>query len=227
MVTLAIDTSQRVGSVALARAGNVIASRTFGAESSHLVELSRSTASLLGEAGLTIGDVTRLALVIGPGSFTGLRVGLAYVKGLVAARPIEVVTIDTLELLAAPCRHGHELTCVMVDARRQEVYAAAYDDTGTVMLESAAIAPRDFLGAVTLARPHFVGSGADVYREEVLRLFPEATFGSKSDQQPSTDWLASFATTMQPLPADSVRHLEPKYLRPSGAQRKKLRPVDI
>jgi tRNA threonylcarbamoyladenosine biosynthesis protein TsaB len=149
MVVLAVDTSHPEGSVALAVDGVVEGQTRFGATSSHLVELGACVDRLLRDRKLAIADVARVALVEGPGSFTGLRVGMAYVKGIAAALDVEVVTMGTLELLAMPLLRpvdaaGDEAAeeasatkatgwaervriCPMVDARKGEVYAAVYE----------------------------------------------------------------------------------------------------
>ena len=85
MVILAVDTSLQVGSVALARDGTVLGTERFDEPSSHLVALGGAVERLLAAAGLAASDVARVAVVTGPGSFTGLRIGLAFAKGLHAA----------------------------------------------------------------------------------------------------------------------------------------------
>lgn len=133
MVILAIDTTHPVGSVAMSVDGGAITSALFEANSSHLIQLSQCVDRLLREQNRRIGDVERVALVEGPGSFTGLRVGMAYVKGLAAALDVDVVTVGTLELLAMPALDvageaalAATVVCPMVDARKGEVYAAVY-----------------------------------------------------------------------------------------------------
>lgn len=237
MIVLAVDTSQRVGSVALARDGDLLGSQVFGAESSHLVELGRAVDTLLAAAALGPRDVDRVALVRGPGSFTGLRVGMAYVKGLHAATGAAVVTMGTLELLALPRAGGHAMVCPMVDARRGEVYAALYRapqaPSGAALdalLSPCAEAPDRFLERARVAagetRPLVLGSGAHRFRDLVARTWPDAPVAGEVDSLPSTDYLARVAGRLSPLGSDEVRVLEPEYIRPSGAVRRPLRRVD-
>jgi tRNA threonylcarbamoyl adenosine modification protein YeaZ len=136
VVVLSIDTSHPEGSVALAAAGVARGHRRFGASSSHLLDLGRCADELLRDNGLAVGDIERVALVKGPGSFTGLRIGLAFVKGLVAALDADVVTVGTLELLAMPLLDANQrrAVCAMVDARKEEVYGAIYGE-----MEDAAV----------------------------------------------------------------------------------------
>ncbi|MCI0450785.1 MAG: tRNA (adenosine(37)-N6)-threonylcarbamoyltransferase complex dimerization subunit type 1 TsaB [Candidatus Latescibacteria bacterium] len=132
MVTIAIDTSQPVGGVALARNGQVLGEVHFGPPSSHLVELPRAVERLLHENNLTINDVGRVAVVLGPGSFTGVRIALSFAKGLAAAGK-EVVAMDSLWLIALrPFEEGYDSVCVMIDAKREEVYGVLLENTVTL-----------------------------------------------------------------------------------------------
>ncbi len=125
MRILAIDTSYPEGSAALATGEGVCSSVRLGA-SSHLVSLAKAVSSLLDRAGLAATDIDRVAVVLGPGSFTGLRVGMAFVKGLYAATAPEVVVMSSLELLARQALADDLPVSPMIDARRNEVYAAYY-----------------------------------------------------------------------------------------------------
>jgi len=234
MVVLALDTSQPVGSVALARDGVLLGVERFNEPASHLVELGRATARLLNAAELGAADVTRIAVVIGPGSFTGLRIGLAYAKGLHAACGADVVTLDSLRLLALPLLADHESVCAMIDARRGEVYAAAF---ARDVASSTAVAARELLGPCALAPQHllaalatppacFVGTGAIAAADAIHARLPNATVAGIEHAYPSTAFLALHAAALTALDAGAVRELEPLYVRPSGAERMRLKPVD-
>ena len=120
MITLALDTSHAVGSVALARDGAVLGEATFSAPATHLVELARAVERLLGENRLSARDVARVAVVLGPGSFTGVRIALAFAKGLAAAGT-ELVGMSSLQALARPLldRHRSEHGDLQLDGRQQ------------------------------------------------------------------------------------------------------------
>ncbi len=140
MVILGIDTSHVEGGVCLDDGISPPTCARFGATSSHLVELGFCVDRVLGERRMQPADITRIALVEGPGSFTGLRIGMAYAKGLAAALDVEIVTVGTLELLSLPFLRpdpgstvstsddtGKEsAVCAMVDARKGEIYGAVY-----------------------------------------------------------------------------------------------------
>ncbi len=234
MITLALDTSHATGSVAIATNGFVLGEAQFAAPSSHLVELSKSIERLLEANHLTIRNVDRIAVVLGPGSFTGVRIGLAFAKGLSAAGK-ELVATGSLHLLAWPLIDGSPV-CAMIDAKRGEVYGAVYEraqskryDEPPAMAEilpARAEPPLAFLDGVlgTGRNPSaFVGTGALVHAEEIRARFPRALIAEEARSIPSTAYLAKIGHLLPVFTPDAIRALEPIYLRPSGAERKRLR----
>jgi len=239
VVTLAIDTSHAVGSTALARDGVVLGEVRFDQPSSHLVELSKAIERLLASSHLTVRDVGRVAVVLGPGSFTGVRIGLAFAKGLAAAGT-EMVGMDSLRLLAQPfCDESHTRVCSMIDAKRQEVYAAVYERTPkarraanapeadrfavAASVKPRAESPSAFLDSLGVAPEVFVGTGALFHRELIAARFPQAEVAAEARATPSTAYLASIAHLLPAFPRNLVSILEPMYVRPSGAERMRLR----
>ncbi len=225
MVTLAIDTSHASGGAALARDGVVLGETRFDSPSSHLVELSRATERLIAVNALTMDDVTRVAVVLGPGSFTGVRIAVAFAKGL-AATGREVVGMSSLELLARPALPAHRRVCAMIDAKRNEVYAAMFErsrDGVDVIVAPRAEPPAVFLDALASPPDLFVGTGVLGYRDAIVARFPAAEMADDANSYPSVSHLASIAHALTPYERSSVRVLEPIYLRASGAERKRLR----
>jgi tRNA threonylcarbamoyladenosine biosynthesis protein TsaB len=227
MVILAVDTSHPVGSVALNVDGQPAGWARFGDASSHLVELGGCVDRLLRDSGLRVGEVSRIALVEGPGSFTGLRVGMAYVKGLAAALDLDVVTTGTLELLAMPLldRAETRIICPMVDAHKSEVYAAVYG-SGKELMRPCVVPPKLFLESAQKFDPLFVGSGAIRYRQLIDQTAGPGRIAPETASLPSTQYLAGIARDLEPLPPDALRTLEPMYLRRSDAELKRLKPID-
>jgi len=234
MVTLAVDTSQPIGSAALARDGVLLGVERFHEPSSHLVALGHAVEHLLAAHRLSPADVGRLAIVIGPGSFTGLRIGLAFVKGFHAARGADVVAIDALRLLALPLLSTYPRVCAMIDARRREVYAAVYERASEderaenpaaarVGLAPCALGPADLLASLGAAPDAFAGSGALAHRAEITATFPLAAIPESDAGAPSTPHLATIAHRMRALDPAEIRDLEPNYIRASGAERVRLR----
>ena len=234
MVTLAVDTSHPEGAVSLARDGAVLGTERFARPSSHLVALAHAVEDLLAGASLLPRDVARVAVVVGPGSFTGLRIGLSFAKGLHAAGGAQIVPIDSLRLLALPLLEHHERVCALIDARRGEVYAAVHARASAAAREEDAAAtrvvvapcartPAEFLGALAESPDVFVGSGAQAARADIAARFPGARLADPAQCLPDTAYLARIAPRMRPLEESAVRRLEPLYIRPSGAERVRLR----
>ena len=158
MRILGLDTATRATAVALVDTEDPAAAvearddPPAGARPRHTARLLELAQSVLDSAGLRYGDVDRLAVGIGPGTFTGLRIGIATALGLAEARGIETVPVSTLHSLAAaaaPAARAEGLTDVVavLDARRGEVFAAAWsvasaeDPRGRPWLAPAALAP--------------------------------------------------------------------------------------
>ncbi len=133
MLTLAVDTTTNRGGFALARNGRLIEETCGAAGSTHGERLPGALRDLLGRQGLTTADVDRYAVALGPGSFTGLRVGIATVQGLALVHDRPVVGIPVLDALvdiAAQAAGGEaapDLIVPWVDARRGEVFSAVYE----------------------------------------------------------------------------------------------------
>lgn len=127
---LGIETGGPLAEMAVVAGGRVLA-ECSRAVASHGAELPDAVGELLERAGIAAGDLKGLAVGIGPGSFTGLRVGLSYAKGLAMASGYALVGVPSLDTLAlaalaeADCAQGR-MICAVLDARRGEVYAALY-----------------------------------------------------------------------------------------------------
>ena len=233
MVTLAVDTSHAVGSTALARDGGVLGEKRFDQPSSHLVELSRAVEALLADHALTPRDIDRVAVVLGPGSFTGVRIGLAFAKGLAAAGT-EMVGMSSLELLARPFfDEGRVRVCAMIDAKREEVFAAVFEPAtashagGKSMVRESVAAraesPIAFIDALAAAPEVFVGTGALRHRGLIATRYASAEVAGEARALPSIAYLATLAHLLPPYGRDTISTLEPIYVRPSGAERLRLR----
>jgi len=153
-----------------------------GARPAHATRLLALIEQALGEAGADWADVTRLAVGVGPGGFTGLRHGIATARALAQARDLPLVGVSTLAALAAGAEPGGRPVLAVVDARRGEVFAAAWAGTRQI-LEAVAVAPADLaarLAAGPLAGPLAVGDGAVRFRQELER----AGAGVPADDSP-------------------------------------------
>ena len=168
MLVLAFDTATPVGSVALVDEERTIVGRYFDIGLQHSQRLFVEIDQVLTVAGITLADVDAVAVSIGPGSFTGLRIGLSAAKGLCLAAGTALVTVPTLEALAARLPYARHPVCTMLDARRREVYTALYDNSeGEPQLLSAprALAPALLLEERAGEATIYTGDGVRAYQE--------------------------------------------------------------
>jgi tRNA threonylcarbamoyladenosine biosynthesis protein TsaB len=154
---LAVDTTHAQGSLALARAGDLLEEVALESPSGFAHVIYSHLEGLLGRHRVSVDDVDCFAAASGPGAFTGVRVCLACVKGLAEAAGKPAVAVSNLAAIAsfgtAPLR------AAMFDARRGEIYAAVYDDTGHLVRPETVAAPARWLEAlpegVELVAPDF------------------------------------------------------------------------
>lgn len=128
MIILAADTSTSRGSVALRLSEGTVLREELGGERPHSETLLPAVEKILARAALTRADVQIIAVGTGPGSFTGLRVGLATFKAWAEASDLPIIPVVSLDAVALPALRGGSPVVVLADARKGEVYAAFYPD---------------------------------------------------------------------------------------------------
>jgi tRNA threonylcarbamoyladenosine biosynthesis protein TsaB len=180
MLVLALDTTSRPGSLALARDGVILESRVGPADRTHAERLPKDLTDLLADHRLRLADVDVFAVAAGPGSFTGLRIGIATIQGLAFAFGRRVVAVSALDALVEIAVRPGKRTFVgaWIDARRHEVFSALYacESTGPGMAGSFDVLDGPTVGppAVTLTRwlslgtpgpVVFIGDGTVTFRE--------------------------------------------------------------
>ena len=134
MIILALDTTTRAGSAALLHDGVVIAEQAGDPDLTHGQRLPEELTAVLQRAGARIADVDLFAVAAGPGSFTGLRVGIATIQGLAMARGTRVAAVSALEALARMAANPDRQVGAWMDAQRGEVFAALYAADGRDLL---------------------------------------------------------------------------------------------
>lgn len=250
MTILAIDTSQPVGSITVST-GAASESIVLERSSSHLLELGGAVDTLITKLGKSVRDIDRIAIVAGPGSFTGLRIGMAYIKGIYATFQPEIVVMTSLELLAVQVSDRGLPVSPMIDARRDEVYAALYRpeaDAGTAPgagktattretgsmkrrtlrtnIAPRAATPEKHLNSLDVSPTVFIGSGALKYRGEIENVFgAAAVFPDGITHRPDTELFCRIAPELTPRTRKEIIAMEPFYIRPSDAKLKRLRAV--
>jgi tRNA threonylcarbamoyladenosine biosynthesis protein TsaB len=178
----------------------------------------------LSAAGASMDEVALLAVVAGPGSFTGLRVGIATIQGLAFARELKVVPVSSLEALAiaaAGSAPGGSLLAPWIDAQRGEVFASLYSPAPLTEIASpSAAAPEPTLAVLSEvaggARIHFAGDGALRYRDTIrARLGSAASF---VDPVPSLAPIATWIAAEHPERGVLPHAIVPIYVRRPDAE---------
>lgn len=126
MKTLAFDTATAAASVAVIEDSKMLGVMTLNLKKPHSQKIMSVAQKLLEQLDLSLGDIDLFAAAHGPGSFTGLRVGIAAVKGFADSLNKPAIGISTLEAMAYPYLMYSELVCPLIDARRDQVYYAVY-----------------------------------------------------------------------------------------------------
>ena len=214
MKILAIETSTMLGGVALMDdSSGLIAEVRLNVKSTHSERLMTEIDHLLRQAGLKISDIDVFAVAIGPGSFTGLRIGLSTVKGFSYATGKPIVSVPTLEALAWNFPYCRYPVCTMLDARKKEVYTALFkwDKEGFLrLIDEMSIKVDRLLEKIKQSNPPsppfskggkggffdnkvvFTGEGALLYRDTIIEVMGEkAIFAPPEKMIPSPANVAS------------------------------------
>lgn len=183
MKLLGIETSTRTGSVAIVEGEEIIAEYTLNIKETHTARLMPAIDHILKDAHLTIHQMDAVAVSLGPGSFTGLRIGLATAKGLCLALCKPLIGIPTLDALAHNICCTSHIICPLLDARKGEVYAALYryqsptTSHGLQKLTNDLVLPLDELLSKIDAPAIFLGDVLDSYRNLIEgKLREKASF---------------------------------------------------
>lgn len=180
---LSIETATGCGSIALTRGRRLLAEATAQPEVTHSRRLLGTVDWLMQAVGVDWPELDGIAVSLGPGSFTGLRIGMAAAKGLVMATGVPMLGVSTLDALALTCVGGEIQICPVLDARKQEVYTAFYqpasgDGYPVRLSQDEAIRPETLAGKIDRPTVLF-GSGTTVYAEvfqenPLIRMLPAA-----------------------------------------------------
>jgi tRNA threonylcarbamoyladenosine biosynthesis protein TsaB len=220
MIWLAIDSSSTSGSIALEADGIMIYQCYFNIDITHSETLMPQIDAALQFCGYKSENLTGIVTTIGPGSFTGLRIGLATAKGIAYGRKIPLLTYSSLELVAANCYGSGLPILVCLDAKMKELYAAMYAPNLEVLYAPRVIKAED-LAAKIDSSVLIVGNAS----EKVIPLLKEKGLEIqntlKHQHLPMAAGLFSLMK-LKPQPEvydfDVLARLEPEYLRESTAQ---------
>ncbi len=224
MRVLGLETATRRASVGLLIDGELVAERSEPAQGSHAVSLFPLIDAILQEAGCRVDALDAVAVSSGPGSFTGLRVGISVAKGFARATGVRLVAVPTLEGLARTVDGEPGVVCAVLDALKGELYAACFESSaaGCRRLTADRLLTPQALLALLPAPCVVVGDGGTVC-EPVLRahfgervtVLPAATHGPRGGVIAALGWERLRAGELADVPS-----LEPTYVRPSEAELK-------
>lgn len=217
MRVLAIDTALEACSAAVldtARAG-IIAHETQAMARGHAEALMPLIARVLDRADLHFDELDRIAVTTGPGSFTGLRVGISAARGIALASGKPAVGLSTLAALAAPFIAADDALPVVsaIDARHDHVYLQVFGSGGRTLVGPRLISVRDALRVGSTGRPRLVGSAARILAD----AWPDAEQSPTSvdpRRAPDIDWVARLGAAA----AETGAPPKPLYLRAPDAQ---------
>jgi len=176
-IVLSIETSTSICSVAFHKEGRLLASREIETHQSAASQLAISIESLMSECNIENKEIVAVAVSSGPGSFTGLRIGISTAKGICYGLDVPLIAVDSLSVLA----HGIEkietqLLCPMIDARRMEVYCSIMDSEFKIIQKSKAqvVNENTFLSWLNKYTVSFFGDGSSKCKEVIHH--PNAVF---------------------------------------------------
>ncbi len=224
MKILALDTASSTGSVALLDGQQMVAETLLNIKAVHSERLLDQVEQVLQAGQLTLAELDLIAVVRGPGSFTGLRIGLATAKGLAQAANLPLIGVSSLQMLAMNLPLCPVPICALLDARKKEVYTALYQwvDGMPVAAGPEQVLPpekalRQIEGDVAL-----VGDAVELYLpliDEILGT--RARFPAACHHQPRASAAAVLAAQLiQPDMQLDAALLAPVYIRPSDAELK-------
>ena len=221
MRLLVIDTSGPVCGTAVMEDEKVLCEYTAQNRNTHSANLMPMIEAALASAGKTAGEMDAIAAVTGPGSFTGVRIGVATAKGLAHGAGIPCIPVDALEALALSAGSFEGVICPIQDARAGQVYGAAFRG-GERLTKDEPLKLEEYIEKILPLgdRFLFLGDGMPVHREKILALMGEkAVFapGHLSYLRPSAAGMLALRSETR----TDYLNLQATYLRPPNAQKNK------
>jgi tRNA threonylcarbamoyladenosine biosynthesis protein TsaB len=242
VLVLGIETSTRVGSVALVRDGQLLAEARHDTPSAHGERLLGLVRDIMQSAGCSSTELSRVAVGRGPGSFTGLRIGLALAQGIAMGLRIPALGIDSLRAMALGLPDSAlGLRVSLMDARRGELFLAAYDCHGDPCIAPRVIGRSDVIAtlqqefvnspaAATLSRAsscYLLGTVADELLPTELDREALSALGVAIHRSPQTDYPGAYAVALSVALGRHTALPTPEYLRDADAVLPNLPPCPL
>ncbi len=224
-IVLAVDTTTPAGGVAILRGTRLLSEINQDSTTTFSERLLPSIQFLLRASELEIHDVEGFAVAVGPGSFTGIRIGLSTVKSFAYASGKPVAAVSTLAALAHKLRHPqNRLICPLLDAKKNEIYGALFESKESILQEvipQGAYSPDAFFSRLPNNRIiNFIGSGVGIHRILLFQYFRDkARFSKRSSFIAYEVGQIGYEILRQKKGVD-IHQVEPLYLRKSQAEEK-------
>jgi tRNA threonylcarbamoyladenosine biosynthesis protein TsaB len=225
MKVLAIDTATACGAVGLTENGRLIAELSLVSHETHSARLLPGVEWILKRVGWKIDEIDGFGVTLGPGSFTGLRVGLSTVKGFAWALKKPMVGLSSLEVLASQYRDEKVFIVPMLDARKERVYAASFrweNDRLETILPACDLPAAEFISGIS-GNVVLLGEGSRKYQSSIQALQrTDVTFAPLEFDLPRGATIArlTYEALLRGATLD-IYQAEPTYLRASEAELKR------
>lgn len=222
MLILGIDTSTNVGTVAIySDTKGTLGEISVNINKTHSENIMVMIDELFKLTNTTINDIDKIAVSIGPGSFTGIRIGVAVAKGLVSATNCKIVGVNELDVIAGNSTSNECEICSIIDARKERGYYCTFKYENGILkqLEDYRVGElREFLETRKEIRTVYLGDGAINYKDLISNIVGEnGIFAPKSLNLPRASVVAELGINNE----DNLYTMEPIYLSKSQAEREK------
>ena len=219
MKILAIDSASDVCSVALLDNDNLIDEINLENGRTHSENLMPLVDEIIKRNDMDIKDIELLGCTVGPGSFTGIRIGVASIKPIAEVLNIKVASVTSLEVLSKNVDDESNRVC-LIDARNNQVYFGAFDKDSNLIMEYAADDINAILDQIKLDNMTFIGNGSELHKELIKAIFPNAKFSDNNKQSAKNVGLMTYKKYLENK-LENADTIIPIYLRKSQAERLK------
>ncbi|MFD1030072.1 tRNA (adenosine(37)-N6)-threonylcarbamoyltransferase complex dimerization subunit type 1 TsaB [Metaplanococcus flavidus] len=219
MIYLGIDTSNSPLAIALAKDNSILIEESSNLKINHSLTVMPAIEEMMATAKITPADLTHIAVAEGPGSYTGVRIGLTIAKTLAWSLKIPLHMVSSLKVLAANGQFFDGIVCPLMDARRGTAFIGAYDGERleSVIPDQHSEVSEFLLKLKELGRPVlFVGNDIEIHEETIRKnLGDQAIFAAPSNRLPRASNLIMLAKTSA---EQEIHHAVPEYRRITEAE---------
>ena len=218
MKILSITTSSSVCSVAILDNTNIIKELSLNNEKTHSENLMPLISNIFTETELSLDDIDYIACDIGPGSFTGIRIGISSVKAMAEVKNIKIIPVSSLEALSYNIDNSNTYICCLIDAKNNNVYSALFNENHILISDFIADDVDKVLEDLPKKTMCFIGNGSELYKDKILNKFNDAQFCDNNLLSSANLGICAYNKILKNeyVTADT---LLPLYLRKSQAER--------